>query len=129
VVAEKEEPLTGEVQGRQARQGEERLARAFDKDDRVREYKFRPVYVAGRGLPGSIEVDFSVDYGPILLVFVDDLEFVHKSASARARDKFNVIVLMSRLGGTRVQVPQRVAAGDLETQDAADAVANRLLGG
>jgi len=129
VATPKEEPLIGEVQGLQARQGEERLSRAFDKIERIREYKFRPTYVAGRGVPGSIEVDFMVDYGPILLVFVDDLEFVHKSASARARDKFNEIILSTRMAGTRVQPPVRVAAGDLDTQDDADAVAERLLGG
>jgi len=97
---ERERPLTGKVNDLKAAEGEERLARTFNKSlakGVIRDYKFRWTTLR-RGIVGYKELDFLVisNIGPVALS-VKGTDFVHKSAKSQAQDKINELLIMTRL--------------------------------
>jgi len=119
------EQFTGEIQGMPASDIEERFARALAKNGRVRGYQFRAAYVAGRNMPGEVEVDFVVDTGAITPVFVDG-EFAHKSGAQREEDRVKTAILDDLLYGA-AQPAVRISFEQLESQEEADRTVTELF--
>lgn len=120
------EGFTGQIQGLKASDLEERFARALDKRKNVISYEFRKPFVAGRNMPGEIEVDFSVYDGSYYPIQIDG-EFAHKSAAQRTSDEMKNIVLDGLLKGSAHPV-QRIRFDRLQTQEAADHVVREIFG-
>jgi len=129
---EKERPLTGQVQGMKAAQGEERLARTLEKaiaKGIVREHRFRWTSLK-RGTVGYKELDELVikSNGEVVAISVKGQSFVHRGTAAIEQDKLNELIIMVQLRkyGYSVNKIETVADTELKTQDDADKVARRL---
>lgn len=128
----KERPLTGQVQGMRAAEGEERLARTLDKaiaKGIVSEHRFRWTTLR-RGTVGYKELDELVikANGEVVAISVKGQSFVHRGTAAAEQDKLNELLIMVQLRkyGYRVNEIVTVADTELETQDDADKVARKL---
>jgi len=83
-------------------------------------FTFRPVFLGGRNMPGSIEVDFLVDYfGEYFFVQVDG-EYAHKSAAQRQRDAMNDAILWDAFMETLAAPVIRIKYDELINQENAD---------
>lgn len=130
------EEFTGIVQGKAASDIEERFARALDK--KGYDYEFRPVYLGGRNIPGSVELDFMVFVGGQQFAVQIDGEFAHKSAEQKANDRAKDGQLTQYLEGL-LDAPRpmpfnpdgalvtRIPGDYLETQAEADWVVEGLF--
>lgn len=128
----KEVPLTGQVQGLRAAQGEERLARTLDKGIRkgiVKEHRFRWTTLR-RGVVGYKELDELVfkTNGDVLAISVKGTEFVHKNAGDKEQDRINELIIIAKLReyGLNVGGVTSVPADKLKTQEDADKVGRTL---
>lgn len=128
---EPESPLTGEVQGQKAAEGEERLARTIEKGvtkGLVREHYFRWTTLK-RGVVGYKELDELVMTinGPVA-ISVKGKSFVHRGESAKAQDRINELIIMQQLRNLGINVPEikSVPAEKLVTQELADKVGREL---
>jgi len=123
------EVLSGTVKGWPASDLEERFARGLDKlGDVIQGYAFRVPYIAGRNLPGEIEVDFLV-YLPEPLPVMVDGQYSHRSAEQKTKDAENDAILNDHLMGVALPV-RRVKDFELQDQEMADATAREVaLGG
>ena len=113
------EELTGIVQGMGASDIEERFAKALDRakgEARIDGYGFREARVAGRNLPGEVELDFAV-YAGELYPFQIDGGIAHKSAAQKEEDSVKDALLNESIRGFPVE---RVPGYLLETQDMAN---------
>lgn len=125
---EREEPLTGLVNGLQAAQGEERLVRTTRKGIQkgsVRNFFFRISPGVPKGVPGWKELDLLVVLvGRNLAFSIKDMSFVHANAADQAQDSLNEIVLLQRLRAIGYDTPRIISidASRLETQEGADKV-------
>lgn len=131
VAVEPETPLTGTVQGKQARKDEERFYNALMKEKQVTGAKFRMILGAPTGLPGQLELDFLVSTFSGFRAFeLDDMTFVHrgaaKDAEMRIKDARRVDLLTAK--GYAVRQVEHVDAALLDTQAHAEATVKRLLG-
>jgi hypothetical protein len=104
-----DEFFTGQVKGLPASDIEERSANYLDR--RGVDYEFRPVYVAGRNLPGSVELDFLVYIGDVMQPVQIDGEFAHFTANQRAEDRTKDAYLNDQLRGSGafpvIRIPQK----------------------
>lgn len=128
----REAPLTGQVQGLKAAQGEERLARTLDKGVQkgiVKEHRFRWTTLK-RGTVGYKELDELVfkTNGDILAISVKGTEFVHKNAGDKEQDRINELIIIAKLReyGFNVGGVTSVPADKLKTQEDADKVGRTL---
>jgi hypothetical protein len=113
------EELTGIVQGMGASDIEERFAKALDRardESRIEGYGFREARLAGRNLPGEVELDFAV-YSGGLYPFQIDGGIAHKSAEQKEEDAVKDALLNESIRGFPVE---RVPGHLLETQDMAN---------
>jgi len=120
-----QETFTGELQGMKASDIEERFARALNK--RNIGYEFRVAYIAGRNLPGEVELDFAVSQGSQIFPVQIDGEFAHKSASQKSEDAMKDAILNQRLEGMARPVI-RIPGAELETQEMTDRKVKELFG-
>jgi len=126
-----ERPLTGQVQGQIAAQGEERLARTIEKAIKkgiVLYHRFRWTTLK-RGLPGYKELDeLVVMPGRAVAISVKGVDFVHKSASDVEQDKLNELIILNQLKsyGFDIRKIETVRADQLTTQEDADKVGKDL---
>ena len=121
-----DEPLTGQVQGKDASDLEEMLARAMSRDRRVDWYRFQVHY---GGLPNTstaIELDFLVKAGALYSIQVDG-EWIHKSASTREHDRIQDARLDEILVPQGVRLTQRVKMTGRETQEDVNTIEERLF--
>ena len=126
--ATEDEILGGVVQGLPASDLEERWAKALDKlGDAIQYYEFRVPEIAGRNMPGEIEVDFLVHL-PFLQPIQIDGGFSHKSAEQRAEDEYKDAVLNDHLRGMARPVI-RVKDFELQSQYGADQKAREIFTG
>ncbi len=117
-----DEGLTGMVQGMEASDIEERFARALDNNPNVDGYTFRSTFIAGRMMPGSVELDFLVySLGEAVPVQVDG-EYAHKSAEQRETDMLKDAQLDATLAGA-ARPTERIPGDLLSNQENA----NRLV--
>ena len=129
---EEKEVLTGQVNGQDASDIEERFARALNKQQisfEFRVFNFAPV----RNVPGADETDFMVySYGAIQPVEIDG-EFAHKTQAQRAGDLAKDAVLNDYLSGQGYNPVMRIPdgtvtmAGILDEQGSADALVEELF--
>lgn len=120
------EDFVGELQGMPSSDIEERFARALDK--RQKAYDFRTAYVAGRNLPGEIELDFAVYEGSLMYPIQIDGAFAHKSASQKSEDSAKDAILDDKLRGTGAFPVRRIPGDQLDTQEMTDAIVKELFG-
>ena len=120
------ENFVGEIQGLPSSDIEERFARSLDK--RQMSYGFRTANVAGRNLPGEVELDFAVYEGGLTYPVQLDGEFSHASEEQKNKDKANDAILDNELRGTGAFPVQRISYEKLETQTMTDAVVKELFG-
>ena len=117
-----QEQLTGLVQGQDASDIEERLARSLDKYPATREYEFQESYRAPRNVPGELRPDFVVFLsGATAQPLQPDGEYAHKTAEARQSDEEKDALLDEILRGTGALPTIRIPGHLLATQDQADA--------
>ena len=122
-----DEGLTGQIQGYPASDIEERFARALDRDERVSSYTFREAVIAGRNLPGQLEVDFMIQTGAIVKPVQVDGEFAHKGLSKKEEDAMKdelINKFLSKYGAARVQ---RIDGEKLSDQRKANDLVRDLL--
>jgi len=115
------EILTGLVQGKDATDIEEYLARALEKQGIA--YKFQTSYIAQMSLPGEVRLDFLVHYEGLYYPIQVDGEYAHKSAAQKERDRQRDAILNRRLAGLTqpvVRVPSDAQRYDLTEQKSAD---------
>lgn len=130
VSEEPQEQLTGQVQGRSAKAGEERFYRSLLRSEVVIGLVFRKVLGAPVGLPGQLELDFLVltYFGPRAFE-IDDMTFIHRGAGEKAeaavKDDRRVQILRSQ--GYNVEKIEHVDAAQLDTDEHARATVARLL--
>lgn len=127
-----ERPLTGQVQGMKAAQGEERLARTLDKaiaKGIVREHRFRWTTMR-RGTMNYKELDELVfkSNGDVVAISVKGASFVHRGTAAMEQDKLNELIILTQLRKYGYNVSEVVTVKDFElnTQDDADKVGKKL---
>lgn len=118
------EQLTGYINGMDASDIEERFARALDRLGIS--YDFRVPMVAGRWMPGEVEVDFMVfDGGQYQPIQIDGM-FAHKASAQKATDSAKDAILNEYLKGTAAPV-QRIDGDVLETQEETDRLVKELF--
>lgn len=128
----KEEPLSGQINGLRAAQGEERFARSLNKRMKtgtVRTFYFRSSPGLPKGISGWKELDFEIFLtSGTMAVSVEGAAFVHRGESKRNQDKLNELLLMERLAklGRPVAKIERVFDYELKDQDGAEKVMKRL---
>lgn len=119
------ENLTGYINGMDASDIEERFARALDREQ-IKTYEFRVPMVAGRWMPGEVEVDFMVwhagQYQPVQI----DGMFAHKASSQRALDAAKDAILNQYLEGQALPVI-RINGDLLDNQDEADKIVKEMF--
>ena len=120
-----DEGLTGELQGLPASDTEERFARALDKQ--ALGYEFRAAQIAGRNLPGEVEVDFMVYDGATIQPVQIDGEFAHKSAEQKSEDAIKDVILDKSLEGTGALPVKRIPGAFLETQEEVNNVVKEMF--
>lgn len=132
ITKKQEAPLTGQVQGMKAAEGEERLARTLEKaiaKGIIREHRFRWTTLK-RGTVGYKELDELVikTSGEVVAISVKGQSFVHRGTAAAEQDKLNELIIMVQLRkyGYRVNEIVTVADTELNTQEDADKVARKL---
>ena len=86
--------FSGQVQGQQASEPEERLARALDNANL--QYIFRYIVGAPKGLPGWKEVDFIVASGGLIYAIEVDTAFTHRNK--RQKDKLHDAIIQNDQG-------------------------------
>lgn len=93
-----QEVLTGQVNGMDASNLEERFARALEKHQV--EFDFQPSYAAGRNIQGEIRLDFMVYLGGGIQqpVNIDGI-WIHSSAEAKRNDAIQDARLDELLNG------------------------------
>jgi len=126
-----DEELTGEVQGWEASDIEERFARALRKNNikfSFREHFFGPT----RTTPGAVEVDFLVESGGWWPIFIDG-EYAHKSQTKRDEDSVKdarLDELLMKYGinpSRRIPDGKKYMVGDLDDQDSVDQIVEELF--
>lgn len=129
---EKEQPLTGMVQGQRSAKGEERFARTLEKGIRkgiVREHVFRWTTMR-RGVVGYKELDELVfkSNGEVLAISVKGKNFVHRNAGDKEQDRINELIIVAKLReyGLNVATVTTLYDTELETQELADKAGRRL---
>lgn len=132
ITKKQEVPLTGQVQGMKAAEGEERLARTLEKaiaKGIVREHRFRWTTLK-RSTMNYKELDELVikSNGEVVAISVKGASFVHRGTAAMEQDKLNELIIMVQLRkyGYRVNEVVTVKDSELKTQDEADKVARKL---
>ncbi len=121
--ASNEERLTGFVQGKEASDLEERFANALSAA--CIDYRFEVEIQGPVGIPGEEnQIDFLVE--DIYPVEVDG-SFVHKSASQKAHDQLRDAILNDFLSDYGWYPIERISGERLETQEAANQVAEELF--
>lgn len=122
---EKERPLTGEINGLKAAQGEERLARVLNKKigaGSLRGFYFRSSPGLPKGLPGWKELDFEIfTLSGTVAVSVEGASFVHHGEAKRNQDMINELLLMERLRMLGRPVPRIERIFDYQLKTEADA--------
>lgn len=128
VAAGSGEGLTGQVQGKQASDIEERFARGLSKNSQVLSFEFRTLYFSPAGVGGGAELDFLVRAGINWGVQTDGA-FSHKSAEQRAHDVLQDARLSDYLLGAGIidQPIVRVPGDRLQTQADADATVKGMF--
>jgi len=129
VRADDREALTGWVNGMEASDIEERFARSLEKmrqERRIENYGFRVPYVAGRWMPGSIELDYAVYTGGMVQPVQIDGTYAHKNGNQKAQDSIKDAILNDLLKQVAFPVI-RIPGYELETQEEADEQARRLF--
>lgn len=122
------EQFTGQINGLKASDIEERFDRALRKNPNIINYEFRAATVAGRNLPGEVEVDFMVDTGTLKQPVQIDGEFAHKTQQQKESDAMKDAILNDFMQGYAFPVV-RIPYLELSTQDAANRVVKELFGG
>ncbi len=128
---EPERPLTGQVQGQKAAEGEERLARSIEKGvskGLVLFHYFRWTTLK-RGTVGYKELDEFVMtmFGPVA-ISVKGTGIIHQTDAQKNQDKLNEIIILNKLRSLGYNVPEikSIPAKKLSTQKEADKVARDL---
>jgi len=129
--ANEPEQLSGQVNGIDAAQDEERYARALDRNKAVRRYWFRinPTGIP-KGMPGWLELDFLVETGFEYRAFeLDDMEFVHRGQRKGAEMVIKDLKRREGLAlmGIVVKEIEHIDAAKLQNQDDADRTVRNLL--
>lgn len=126
--ASEAEQLLGSVKGMDAKQGEERFAKALDEIGEVLGYQFRIAVGAPRGMPGWKELDFLIQtiYG-YTAVEIDDMSFVHlgKQAEMTMEDGIRIAGLADM--GVNVRQIEHVDNARLQNQEDAARAVKELL--
>lgn len=128
---EKEKPLTGQVQGIKATEGEERFANVLNKSitkGLIRNYTFRFTTLSRRTTHYK-ELDFLVitNNQPVA-ISVQGTSFVHRSSSSKNQDLINDLIILSKLRELGFNIPKitNVSADDLETPQKAEKIGRQL---
>jgi hypothetical protein len=122
------EQLTGFVQQKTARAGEERLARSFAKSKDWRGIEFRKKIIHPSNVAGSIEIDFWA-YNPAWeprAIQVDN-EWVHAQAATAKKDRENWARINNYLLARGLQRLVVIPASHLETQELADRTLREIV--
>jgi hypothetical protein len=127
-----ETPLTGEVQGLKAAQGEERFSRTLNKGMAkrlVRGYYFRTSPGLPKGVQGWKELDYLV-FGShdIKAISIKGTGFVHHGESAKAQDRLNELIILARLAAQGIKLDKiiSVPAESLVDQEQSDKIGRSL---
>jgi len=120
------ESFVGEIQGMPSSDIEERFGRSLDKSQML--YEFRTANVAGRNLPGEVELDFAVYEGGLTYPIQVDGPFAHKTSAQKNEDDAKDAILNDHLRGTGAFPVRRIPGDKLETQEMSDSVVKELFG-
>jgi hypothetical protein len=125
-VQKMDEGLTGLIENWKASDIEERFYRALRKSPNVISNEFRTAEVAGRNLPGEVEVDFMVFDGQYRPIQIDG-EYAHMSAQQREGDRMKDAILNNYTQGWAAPVV-RIPGYQLQTQADADRIVKEMFG-
>ena len=127
-IIEDEDPLTGKIRGRGASDLEEIYSRALTKSEKVQWWKHNILFGApARNVAGAKTLDFLVFTGVLHPVQIDD-EWVHKSASTKAKDARSDQFIFMQLRGKGAKLVKRIKGNELrQGQKANQEKADRLV--
>ena len=112
-IAADEETLTGRIRGRAASDLEEVYARALRKSGKVTWWKHQILFGApARNLSGAKTLDFLVFTGTLHPVQIDD-EWIHKSASTKAKDARSDQFIFMQLRARGARLVKRIKGNKL----------------
>ncbi len=130
--ADPELALTGRYRGKKASDLEEVFGRALDKNPRVIWVQFQNLYGApARNKAGAKTLDFLVFTGVLHLIQIDD-EWIHKSASTKAKDLFSDAFIFQKLATKGAKQVRRIKGNQLRVgrkanQEKADRLVEEIL--
>lgn len=119
------EELTGFVHGKEASDIEERFAKELDR--RGASYYFREPLVAGKNLPGWVELDFMVYSGGLTYPVQLDGEYAHKTAMQRQEDAIKDAIINDFLQGQSMPV-KRISGDELQNEDDVKQAVKEVIG-
>ncbi len=120
--------LTGRYRGKKASDLEEVFGRALDKSPKVIWVQYQNLYGApARNMAGAKTLDFLVYTGVLHLFQIDD-EWIHKSASAKAKDRFSDAFIVQKLRTRGAKQVRRIKGNQLrEGRKASQEKADKLV--
>lgn len=119
----------GIVQGKRATDIEHNFFIAANADAEVTYIEFLPQYIAARGLPGGLQLDYLIGVSSIMYPFFLDGEYWHRDAAAQEEARREVALVNKRLDGTGAYPAQRIPGADLATIPLAKIALKRGLSG
>lgn len=123
--ASADEGLTRFINGIKASDIEERFYRSMKKQG-ITNFEFRPVRIAGRNMPGSIEIDFKIESGGLVYIIQIDGSIGHKTAEQKGEDAVKDAILNNLFQGYALPVI-RIPGEELDNQDDADRVVREIF--
>lgn len=124
------ETLKGEVQGKPAKEGEERFSKTLNKRRLEFWFNINPTGIP-RGKPGWLTLDHLVKTRFGFRAFeIDDLEFIHKGQRKKAEDAIKDMRRLDGLNkqGYNIRKIEHIDNAKLKTQESSDEVGQRLFG-
>jgi hypothetical protein len=116
IIHEEGETLLGSVQGKEASAPEERMAKELTKSGK--QFLFRYVFGAPKGLPGWKELDFLISSNGLLYAVEVDTAFTHRNKAQKDKLHDALILADRHISSMGTLYPQVFhASGDTDLAD------------
>jgi len=119
----------GYVQGKKATDIENNFFIAIKASGQVDWFEFQPQYIAMRGIPGGLQLDYILSVASIMYPFFLDGEYWHRGPEQQEEARREVDQINDILDGTGAYPAQRIPGDHLKTIELAKQALDKGLSG